>query len=140
VVLVVVLAAWVAQPRFEFAAGGRPWEVWASGSDLSVWTSTAARQPGERFHHSTFWGVPGVSVAITPSRQRANQMIFLDVAVPIVALLASVLPTAYVERARRRRARRRSAARGQCARCGYDLRASPERCPECGTESPKSAA
>lgn len=35
-------------------------------------------------------------------------------------------------------ARRRRFRRGLCRRCGYDLRASPEHCPECGSEVPEA--
>ncbi len=47
---------------------------------------------------------------------------------PIV--LFGVMPAVWVVRFRTRRER---SLRGRCRRCGYDLRATRDRCPECGT-------
>ncbi len=54
---------------------------------------------------------------------------------PYWSLVVTTLPFSfwYAVRKRRRWVRRRRARRGLCLRCGYDLRASTDRCPECGT-------
>jgi hypothetical protein len=68
-------------------------------------------------------------VTAQPVAQRSTTVI-----VPHWAILvaASVLPAGrFVSMFRRRRARKQ----GTCAACGYDLRASPGRCPECGADN-----
>jgi len=56
---------------------------------------------------------------------------------PMLAIAAPMLILAPMRVRRRRVAVRRAA--GLCVQCGYDLRASPERCPECGTPAPAPA-
>jgi hypothetical protein len=67
---------------------------------------------------------------ITPSQYRATATLY---AIPYWMPAAVAAVPAIVWLARRLRARRRTET-GRCLRCGYDLRATPGRCPECGTE------
>jgi hypothetical protein len=58
----------------------------------------------------------------------------------LVMPAASVLPLAWIVRSGVRQKRKAKRLKdGCCVACGYDLRASPGRCPECGTDDPRAA-
>jgi len=62
--------------------------------------------------------------------ETANEILALDVNYGLVALVGALAPLLALSMHLRRRNRIVS---GCCVKCGYDLRATPDRCPECGT-------
>ena len=81
-----------------------------------------------------YWG--GFQFFHLPDRPNSNLGDFRGVALPHWFLAALCLPLPlyrFGPRLRNRLRGRRRAARGLCPACGYDLRATPDRCPECGT-------
>jgi hypothetical protein len=88
-----------------------------------------------RIRSDTFYDAKGMRA--TPQaaiHHRAYVKEEFDVRLWLVVLLFAATPSVravrFVQRVLRRRGRRRA---GLCPTCGYDCRATPDRCPECGT-------
>ena len=110
----------------------------ASTSSLGPWSSYAAewdripRQrclPGVRFGRRTVV----TSYSYAPAYSESYHQLLIPWLYP--ASLFAILPAAWLRSHLRRTLRKR---RGLCLSCGYDLRASPTRCPECGASTTSS--
>ena len=83
------------------------------------------------------WGLVDFSYDLAGggrSSEARNAGVRWSVDLPLWPLmfLAVILPAKWLWDAVRRYIRRRSIKAGLCPSCGYDLRATPGRCPECG--------
>ena len=110
---------------------GRPQVMWSRD-----WLAPADRRGAQRERRWLSWfrGRVARDDALTPpGAVPTGPIVGFWVTIPywFVVLTAAVAPSWSAARAWRGR-RRHSA--GHCPACGYDLRATPQRCPECGRE------
>lgn len=111
------------------------------GQYFRVWRTTGTGWVHRREEASNVAGLPAVSIwnhlglsydSSRPWLRQTHSFGRAPLWLPTLALAAP--PALWVYR------RHRRPKAGHCRRCGYDLRASPQRCPECGTVPPGAAA
>lgn len=111
---------------------------WTDWGMEDPWPETRRRFAGLRWTHESSPPAPqGIGSWIwwdhyvdQPSGGGANEVWRVQVRPWLLLVPPMILPTLWLRRFVRRRRMRRS---GLCRACGYDLRATTDRCPECGT-------
>jgi len=89
------------------------------------------------FPHGLTWH--GGLSATGMSVRRIWEFRFIGIPCWLVMFLLAILPVQSAKATLRKSRERKRLATGLCIQCGYDLRASAERCPECGNSTPTAA-
>jgi hypothetical protein len=74
------------------------------------------------------WG----AALLTTGVAAMSNALCLPLALPAALIVAWSFVMSFLNK---RAGRKAAEAQGRCRACGYDLRATPERCPECGTKA-----
>jgi hypothetical protein len=132
--------------KFDADSGGGQlelsWKVWTAAQRNAFGFTTL---PGKDYFFRTFPDVPqDYARSIPPTNWNTLGFKYYSGATHSSiyfpywsgALLTAVLPGAWMMQHQRRH---RRAKAGHCPACGYDLRASPDRCPECGAVPNRNA-
>jgi hypothetical protein len=129
--------------HFDWTTGPDTPTHWVGRWDLAAKDGRHFRGLGFRFDYVVETAPDGFMPPTVEERQalaaqggiyhtmRHDTSLALQVPFWAIAVLFGITPVIAVRRALRRQ---RRARRGLCLRCGYDLRASLGRCPECGDE------
>jgi hypothetical protein len=107
---------------------------WFCREEKAVQTSESWPDPTT---YRTMWGFAIMTEPVEMSSHSREHFRAL-ILPPWLALASGMVPTGILVFWLIRR--RQSKLPGQCATCGYDLRGTPQRCPECGTIAPVAVA
>jgi hypothetical protein len=109
-------------PDLEWARNRR--KIWHGGVSRRGWDGL--------FHPHSTWGFTWHYYTVTNGPPGNPPISYVFIRIPYWFILLLCLPAPVIAW-RRRRKRPRTEREGLCRVCGYDLRASESRCPECGT-------